>query len=215
MPEIKYDPSEIELIKARYESGEGLHDPGQMYAHMLIVLAELAIAEKHIERGNDATMKAWGEVPMRDGRIEWYQRRVKALEGLLACYRAGRQPSEKLHRRLELTGQRIGHDGIWITESSTPETTEATGSDLERSGGVVVTTPAEEKINEAPIQQLPLKTAIWRSLNEVFAVIGFCMLSERTADAVFGRDVPSVPLVAVQIAVIVVVRRWAKGRWFL
>jgi hypothetical protein len=41
MPEIEYDPSEVERIKARYESGEGLHDPGQMYAHMLIVLAEL------------------------------------------------------------------------------------------------------------------------------------------------------------------------------
>jgi hypothetical protein len=54
---------------------------------------------------------------MADDKIEWYERRVKALEGLLACYRVGGRPSEKLHRELELTGQRIGHDGQWVAET--------------------------------------------------------------------------------------------------
>lgn len=46
-------------------------------------------------------------------RVDWYRRRVKALEGLLVCYRVGGRPSEKLHKELELTGQHIGHDGAW------------------------------------------------------------------------------------------------------
>ncbi len=33
--------------------------------------------------------------------------RVEALEGLLACYRVGRQPTEKLHRELEASRVRL------------------------------------------------------------------------------------------------------------
>ena len=49
-------------------------------------------------------------------QLEWYQRRVKALEALLVCYRAGKAPSEKLHVELERTGQHVGPDGSWRGE---------------------------------------------------------------------------------------------------
>lgn len=51
--------------------------------------------------------------PNSAAQLEWYQRRVKALEALLACYRVNRPPSQKLHAELERTGQHINHDGSW------------------------------------------------------------------------------------------------------
>lgn len=56
-------------------------------------------------------------------RLAWYARRVKALEGLLACYRVGSRPSEKLHRELALTRERIDANGTWRDDAT------------ERSGG--------------------------------------------------------------------------------
>lgn len=45
-------------------------EPGMLLVSDLKwLLEELAIAEKHIERGNDETMKAWGEVRARDARV--------------------------------------------------------------------------------------------------------------------------------------------------
>lgn len=49
-------------------------------------------------------------------QIAWYQRRVKALEDLLACYRIGRQPSERLLTELERTRAHVAPDGTWETQ---------------------------------------------------------------------------------------------------
>lgn len=53
-----------------------------------------------------------------DERLEWYQRRVKALEELLTRYRLGQQPSERLFRELEATGRQIDSTGVWRGEVS-------------------------------------------------------------------------------------------------
>lgn len=37
--------------------------------------------------------------------------RIEALQGLLACYRTGRQPSETLHQKLERTRRALEGDG--------------------------------------------------------------------------------------------------------
>lgn len=54
--------------------------------------------------------------PDQGTQIAWYQRRVKAMEELLVCYRVGRQPSERLLRELELTRTHIAPDGTWKAE---------------------------------------------------------------------------------------------------
>lgn len=51
-------------------------------------------------------------------RLAWYARRVKALEDLLVCYRMGWHPSEKLHRDLELTHEKIDPNGAWREEGA-------------------------------------------------------------------------------------------------
>lgn len=80
-------------------------------------LAEISDYERNIERLNDETMKAYSQARPANTQLGWYQRRVKALESLLACYRAGSRPSEKLHHELEVTRERIGHDGRWLAAS--------------------------------------------------------------------------------------------------
>ena len=57
--------------------------------------------------------------PGGEWREVWYQRRVKALGALLAHYRVGSQPPEKLHRELEVTGNRIDKDGAWVAVNET------------------------------------------------------------------------------------------------
>lgn len=63
-----------------------------------------------------------------DGRLRWYQRRVSALETLLACYRLGQQPSERLHTELERTGRYIAHDGTWRETAIIPPAARQTHS---------------------------------------------------------------------------------------
>lgn len=61
------------------------------------------------------------DVPTAGQKIEekwkekwhWYQRRVRALENLLAYYRAGMPPSEKVLKELDLTRQYIDMNGAW------------------------------------------------------------------------------------------------------
>lgn len=50
-------------------------------------------------------------------REMWYRRRVRALEDLLAHYRIGKQPPERLHRELELTAAHVDHNGNWRAAS--------------------------------------------------------------------------------------------------
>ena len=46
-------------------------------------------------------------------RQKWYERRVKALEDLLVCFRIGRAPSERLHDEMRRTGKYIDDRGQW------------------------------------------------------------------------------------------------------
>lgn len=57
-------------------------------------------------------------MPTNDGlpdaeKLDWYRRRVAALEQLLAAYRIQGRPSEKLFRELDATRARIDHQGHW------------------------------------------------------------------------------------------------------
>lgn len=66
-----------------------------------------------------------GEMNQLKQQLGWYQRRVKVLGGLLACYRAGSRPTEKLHLELDLTGQYVNHDGTWHGERAKKDSTDA------------------------------------------------------------------------------------------
>ncbi len=46
-----------------------------------------------------------------DRRIAVRDARIEALEGLLVCYRIGKQPTEKLHRQLEHTRAALAPQG--------------------------------------------------------------------------------------------------------
>lgn len=48
-----------------------------------------------------------------DDKIRWYERRCKALEDLLVCYRIHKQPGEKLFDELARTKERIDDQGKW------------------------------------------------------------------------------------------------------
>lgn len=60
-------------------------------------------------------MSRTDELP--DDQLIWYQRRVAALEVMLASYRTGRLwISEALHKELELTSAKIDSKGCWRTD---------------------------------------------------------------------------------------------------
>ena len=46
-----------------------------------------------------------------DQAFDWYRRRVKALEDLLACYRIGHHPGERLFVELDETRAHIDDRG--------------------------------------------------------------------------------------------------------
>jgi hypothetical protein len=54
-------------------------------------------------------------------QLEWYQWRVRVLETLLAGYRHGRKPSEKLFLELTLTRGQIDYDGSWLGAAPTQD----------------------------------------------------------------------------------------------
>lgn len=100
MPE-PYTPAELEAGAEALRTMPGRHT-GPWELHATAVLA--AVLPDHHAR-----------------TTEPYRRRIAALEDLLGCYRTGRQPSERLHRRLEATRAALVH----VTTPTTEEDPDA------------------------------------------------------------------------------------------
>jgi len=104
-----HDPATVELVASTLHGGAAavpwdrfaVRHPGAARATRQTaraVLDALTAAGKLADAAHDARVRA----P--------YERRIAALDELLACYRTGHRPSEALHRRLETTRAAIARE---------------------------------------------------------------------------------------------------------
>jgi hypothetical protein len=107
MPDVRYTP-EADFYAVKVLIGHQCRDAGSCLCGWGMDAGDL---------GRLHSLHVWRKLqevalPARDARVRIpYQRRIAALEDLLACYRTGRRPSETLHRRLESTRAALIEEG--------------------------------------------------------------------------------------------------------